>query len=122
MDPWSSTEKQKGRKVEREAEAERQLAEEFVEFQELTNCLKKYHLRADDESRFVYALDKIQPVVNIYLDGGDFYRTHRVTLRAWIEHNQPKVSESKHVLPYFEAMISLLATLETGSGHLFHHA
>ena len=69
MDPWSSTEKQKGLKVEREAEAERQLAEEFVEFQELTNCLEKYHLRADDESRFVYALDKIQPVVDIYLDG-----------------------------------------------------
>src|ERR1700730_3263097 len=62
VDPWSSTENQKRLKVQREAEAEHQLAEEFGEFKELAACFERYHARIDEESRFVYALDKIQPV------------------------------------------------------------
>lgn len=118
VDPWSSTASQKRRKAQREAEAEQQLAQEFGEFKELAACFERYHARDDEESRFVYALDKIQPVINIYLDReGSFYWAHRVTFAAWIEHNRLKVAESKYVVPYFEEIV---AFLETAGGDLFY--
>lgn len=119
VDPWSSTENQKELKAQREAEAEQQLAQEFGEFKQLAACFERYHARSDEESRFVYALDKIQPVINIYLDRDDFYRAHQVTFAAWIEHNRLKVAESKHVVPYFEAIV---AFLETSGADLFHRS
>ena len=119
VDPWSSTEDEKRLKGQREAEAEQRLAQEFGEFRGLASCFERYHARSDEESRFVYALDKIQPVISIYLDRGDFYRAHHVTLVAWIEHNRPKVSESKHVVPYFEAIVSFL---ETTGADLFYRS
>jgi len=108
VDPWSSSEDQKRLKAQREVEAEQRLAQEFSEFKELVPCLERYRAQRDDESRFVYALDKIQPVINIYLDGGDFYRARQVTFAAWIEHNRLKVAKSEHVVPYFEAIVSFL--------------
>jgi len=110
VDPWSSDEDQKRLKAQLETEAEHDLAQEFCEFKDLAPCFERYHARSDEESTFVYALDKIQPVINIYLDGGDFYRAHQVTFAAWIEHNKLKVAESKHVVPYFEAIVSFLGT------------
>lgn len=113
VDPWTSTKKQKQLKEQREEEAQHQIAEEFADFSDLTSCLERYHApanRKDEESKFVYALDKIQPVINILLDGGDFYRVHRVTLSDWIKHNRTKVSQSKYVLPYFESILALLQT------------
>src|SRR5439155_21745279 len=101
-DPWSSSEADKKAKEEKEALATKQIASEYVEFNELLDLLHAYHERRDEECKFVYALDKIQPVVNIYLDGGDFYRTYGVTIERWIKHNTDKIADSKFVVPYFE--------------------
>src|SRR3989344_1062689 len=57
-------------KKEREERAAHKLRGEYPEFPELHSIMEKYEKREDKESKFVYALDKIEPVLNIYLDKG----------------------------------------------------
>jgi putative hydrolase of HD superfamily len=61
-------------KHEREEQAARQLQDEFPDFPRLHETIRAYERREDEESRFVYALDKIEPVISIYLDNGRTWR------------------------------------------------
>jgi len=57
-------------KVEREYKALERLKDEFPEFSEMTDLIVQYEKREDEESKFIYALDKVVAPINIYLDGG----------------------------------------------------
>jgi hypothetical protein len=70
--------------------------------------VERYERREDRESRFVYALDKIEPVIHIYLDGGRMWREKKVTLGMLIEHKNGKVSLSPEVEPYWNELKELL--------------
>ncbi len=57
-------------KAEREEAALIRIAAEIPEFPELVAAVGEYELQDDDESRFIYALDKLMPMIMIYLEGG----------------------------------------------------
>lgn len=57
-------------KLERERIAAKRLVKEFPEVPEMHEAILRYVMKDDPESRFVYALDKIEPIVKLYLDGG----------------------------------------------------
>lgn len=67
----------KGRigKLERESNALKRFAKEFPEIQEMAPYIAGYMRHDDPESKFVYALDKLLPMIMIYLDNG----------RTWLE-------------------------------------
>lgn len=50
--------------------------------------LEKYESKADDESKFVYALDKLIPEFNILLDNGRAYKHFHITRDDLIIHIQ----------------------------------
>jgi len=80
----------------------------------LHQCI--YEKRGDEESRFVYALDKIQPVLNIYTDGGRTWREIGITIQMLIDAKKDKVALSPEVEECFEDLVSLLKKEEK---HLF---
>jgi putative hydrolases of HD superfamily len=92
-------------KIDREHKALLRLKEEFPEFPELTNMIETYEKKADEESRFIYALDKIIAPINIYLDGGRTWKMKGVTLEAHIHNKKDKVKAHPQVEEYFNQLI-----------------
>lgn len=66
----------------------------------------------DPESKFVYALDKVVPVLNIYLDKGRTWQKNGVTLQILIDAKESKVAASPEVANYFQELITLLKEQE----------
>lgn len=96
-------------KEEREAEAAKRLIEAHPEFQELHATIAEYMRHEDAESKFVYALDKILPVLLIHSDGGRTWKEEKVTLEMLVSHKASKVSVSPEIQRYFEELIEMLS-------------
>lgn len=98
-------------KADREADAMPQLAEELDLNAEIVELIHTYEQRADPESRFVYALDKIDAILTIIKNNGatwkkvgvtpDRHRAKRVELRQ-------KVGLAPELLPMFDELESFL--------------
>lgn len=95
-------------KVDREHKALLQLKKEFTEFPEMTDLIEQYEKREDEESQFVYALDKLIPPINIYLDGGKTWNEHKITFEQIIENKTPKVAAHPEIKKYFDQLMVLL--------------
>jgi len=95
-------------KEKREKEAAEKLQKDFSEFEDMHTLIEKYEKREDKESRFIYALDKIQPMINIYTDNGRSWKVNKVRLQMLIDHKKDKVIVSPEVKKYFEDLIELL--------------
>lgn len=94
-------------KAERELEALDKIRIEFAEFPELTGLISSYELRADEESRFVYALDKVIAPMNIYMDGGRTWKDNNITLSKHHEYKKDKVKEHIEVEKYYDQLLEL---------------
>ena len=95
-------------KHEREARAAEKLKDLFPEFGDLHEAIETYEKREDAESRFVYALDKLQPVLHIYLDNGGTWKEMGITLAMAIENKTAKVAVSPEVEACFNDLLVLL--------------
>lgn len=103
-------EEERRTKHEREAVAIEDLKKNFPEFSEMHEFITKYELRADEESRFVYALDKVIPLLNIYLDRGHSWKVHGISLEDVLVDKTSKVSISPEVKKYFDEITEILRT------------
>jgi putative hydrolase of HD superfamily len=106
-------------KPEREAAAQERLRREHAEFAGLHAAISAYNARADAESRFVYALDKLEPMLAIFGDGGRSWRHHGLTLDAIVAYKESKVALDPTVRRCFE---DLLAVVQENRAHLFGDA
>lgn len=95
-------------KPERERLAAERLAAEFPEVPELHAAIRGYVTKEDAESRFVYALDKIEPMIKIYLDKGRTWKEKEVTLAMAYESKKDKVIHSPLISRYFDEIMALL--------------
>jgi len=95
-------------KAKNEKEAQNRLKEEFSEFSDMNDLIELYEARNDKESRFVYALDKLIPIINIYLDKGRTWKEFNVTLDMMIKVKSGKVELDKDVKYYFDEMVKIL--------------
>jgi putative hydrolase of HD superfamily len=100
---------------EKEQEAIKKIAKNFKEFKELPKIIIDYENRKDPESKFVYALDKILPVMNIYLDNGRGWREHRIKFEMLVE-NKKKVVINEDVREIWEELVKVV---EERKGELF---
>ena len=105
---FTTNEEERSTKVQRETDAALRLKQEIPEFAELHELIKRYEEREDKESRFVYALDKIQPMLNIYTDNGRTRKETAVTVDMLIEYKKEKVAISPEIEIYFNELIELL--------------
>lgn len=99
-------------KKEREHAALKRLQGEFPLHADMFRAIESYERRDDRESRFVYALDKIQPVIHINLDNGRMYREKGVTIEMLYEEKKDKVALSPEIVPYFDELMAFLKEKE----------
>ncbi|HEX7259576.1 MAG TPA: HD domain-containing protein [Candidatus Saccharimonadia bacterium] len=81
-------------KVTREEAAFEALRQNYPDFKELHALIKRYEKQTDAESRFIYALDKLLPVVTIYLDGGRSWHRDKISLELLEFYKSEKVAAS----------------------------
>ena len=113
---FTTNEEERSTKVQREKDAALRLEKEIPEFAELHQLIERYETRGDKESRFVYALDKVQPMLNIYTDNGRTWKEKGVTIDMLIKHKKEKVALSPDIEIYFNDLIEMLRENE---GELF---
>lgn len=95
-------------KHEREAAAVVKLRETLAEFTELHETIDAYEKRADAESRFVYALDKIDPLIQTYLDDGRVWKEKGISIEMVYENKKDRVALSPEIQAYFDEFMILL--------------
>jgi len=95
-------------KEEREAEALKKLQKEWKDFPDMLASIETYETKKDPEARFVYALDKLMPIMLVYIHDGYSWREANVNLDMLHEAKIAKVSLSPEILPYFEELHSFL--------------
>jgi putative hydrolases of HD superfamily len=109
---FSEDKKHLDSKIGRENEALDRLKKEFPFCNEIFSLVEQYEKREDNESRFVYALDKLQPIIQIYLDQGRIWKEKNVTFQMFLEHKKDKIALSPEIQPYFDELTTLLKEKE----------
>lgn len=95
-------------KPDREAEALKRLSAEWPDFAELWDTIHDYETKGSREAKFIYALDKIQPIMLLYIGKGYGWRKHNVTLPQLHENKKVKVTASPEINEYYERLYELL--------------
>lgn len=102
------TEAELSSKEQREADALVKLESEWNDFKDMNETIHAYEHRLDAESKFVYALDKIMPIMLIYIHDGYTWDKEGVTVDMLHKAKIEKVKVSPEVQPYFEQLHELL--------------
>lgn len=109
-DTWffSKDKKEVSSKMLREKKAAAKLKKDFPQFKSLHEMIHTYEEREDKESRFVYALDKIHPIIKIYFDNGSVWKERKVSFEMLMEGKISKVAVSPEVKEIFDQLVKIL--------------
>lgn len=94
-------------KAAKEHAAAERIKSEFPEHLELHATIEAYERRESTEAKFIYALDKMLPAFNAYLDGGRGIRRDNITLET-IQTKDGKIAVSPELVPFWQDFIELL--------------
>lgn len=95
-------------KEERETKALEQLKQDWPDFPDMLNYITDYEHRKTKESKFVYALDKVIPVITILINEGHTWRVSNMTLDRLHDHKNDKVNLSPEIQAYYVQLYELL--------------
>lgn len=95
-----------GNKKEREDGARARIAKEFPDFPSLHAMMEKYEAQADEESRFVSALDKVMPIISGHAQKGRDWKALGVTFDEVLSYKREKIKSQKDIGPIFEELMS----------------
>lgn len=96
------------RKKENEHHALARILDEKIFSEDMIASLVSYEARQDDEAQFVYALDKVIPILSIYLDGGKTWHVQGVTFERLCRLKREKIVGSPEILALFDELVVLL--------------
>lgn len=100
-------------KESREEEARRKLLMEFPEFSDFHDAILEYEYKNTEESRFVYAADKIIAEMNIYMEGNTINIEEGLTVEKIRRCKDQKIAISPHIEKYWQEFIPLMKNLES---------
>ncbi len=83
------------------------IKEQFPEFDDLFEVIEAYEKREEPEAKFVYALDKLLPVINIYLDNGRSWRKAGTTIDM-LKTKSERIAMSKEVTEIWKELLKLV--------------
>lgn len=106
-DFYLATSTEKDSKEEREQKAKERIKKEFENFIELGELLDAYDLKQDEESNFIYALDKLLVKINVYLDKGKGWKEDKITFEMFMQV-EPKITKSKEVKKIWDEFVDLV--------------
>lgn len=98
-------------KIGREHEALVRLKKEFPLGNDIFSLVDRYEKRDDRESRFVYVLDKLQTVVQIYLDKCRIWKEKNVTFQMFLKYKKDNAGLSPELKPHFDELVELMKEL-----------
>ena len=75
---------------------------------DIAELIEKYESLDDEESRFVYGLDKLMGAFTIVHGKVPIWREYGITQNAWQERFQSKIQKSPYLQPYLEELLRLL--------------
>jgi putative hydrolase of HD superfamily len=93
---------------EREAKAVVELKRQWPKLKLLHELIDEYESRTTHESKFVYALDKLLPILNNYLDNGRNWKHWGVTLQDIVSVKTGKVDVDSTIKQYYEEILKLI--------------
>ncbi len=85
-------------KSKREEHAFKKIMSEIPEFNELEELWNDYKMKKDSESRLVYAIDKVMPVLNEIQQDSGFYKNNKISIARWKKWLRSKLD----TVSYFE--------------------
>ena len=95
-------------KSDREDAALATMATDWPDFPELIDYATGYKDKRDEEARFVYAVDKILPVLMVDLgERGSFWQRYDITLEMEREQKQT-ILKSTIVAPYYQKLLDYM--------------
>ncbi len=95
-------------KKEKEHQALARILDEKILSEDMCASLAAYEARMDSEAQFVYALDKLIPIMSIYLDGGKTWKAHGITFENLHRLKREKIVGSPEILRLFDELVVLL--------------
>lgn len=95
-------------KDDRENAALARLADEWRDFPGLAAAMREYKTRSSEEAKFVYALDKLMPVILNYVNEGHSWRKHDITIGRLYEVKKDKMKVFPEIHKYWEELYALL--------------
>jgi putative hydrolase of HD superfamily len=95
-------------KHQREKEARVRIAREFPECPDLHSSIEEYEERKDPEAAFVYAVDKLIPLITNYIQNGKMWKDSSVGHEELFAHKRAKIGESKEIRDLLEELIAEL--------------
>lgn len=95
-------------KASRELAAKKQLKKDWPDFPDMNDTIEEYETRSNPEACFVYALDKIMPVMMIYLHEGYTWKKEGITLPQLHAIKSEKVKSSDIIEKYYFELYKLL--------------
>jgi putative hydrolase of HD superfamily len=105
--PFTASQEILNQKSTKEHAAAEQIKQEFPEHPELHAAIKEYEERTAPEAKFVYAVDKMLPAVNAYLDDGRAIKRDNISL-ATIRTKDAKIAIAPEVSELWLEFIKLL--------------
>lgn len=107
------TPEEEQKKIDLEKAATETLAEKYPDFPSLISTLRAYEEKADPESKFIYALDKLLPIMNILLDEGRSWQANDVSLEKLYDGKHHKIEQDPIVFEYFILIVEILKSNPT---------
>lgn len=96
-------------KAQREARALRRIDREWGGiFPDVVKWIEAYEAQEDEESQFVYALDKLLSELNIFEDNGRTDKTLGLTLADKIPFKRPRIAKHPLLLKYYDEMCEFM--------------
>lgn len=108
-DAFPLDDKQVAEKPDKEHEAlirlkDNELTEEFAEL------IEKYEQMADEESKFIYGLDKLMPAFTLIHGKIPLWKEYNLTQSGWEDKFRSKIEKSQYLTPYLDQFIELQKT------------
>lgn len=92
-------------KQKRESDAFKKIKKRFPHFRNLLKTIENFEKRKDKESKFIYALDKLLPPIQIYLEKGKMWHEKKVSFKDLSENKNKKIPVSKDINKYWQELL-----------------
>jgi putative hydrolases of HD superfamily len=87
-------------KLKQEKQAQQKLRTDWPEMPAIHELIAEYEARQTPEAKFVYALDKLLPEINNYLNGGKAWKQQGITVEQVEEIKKGKVDIDPMIAAY----------------------
>ena len=95
-------------KPAREAAALEQIKQDWSDFSDMIDDIEIYERHDTPESAFIYALDKIMPIFQIYIADGYTWKHKSITVEMLDSKKRSKVAASPVIKDYYQQLYDLL--------------